>query len=166
MYVLRLVLAFPLVSVVYSSDCRCAWVGYNKQQRLAIHQGLPPERSPDAAVVPVAWACFQDRIHKEGWSYLEVETNHRVDDHIQAYAAGVMEAHLTRQLMDNQWLNMFGGYCRGNRLYCRRLRRFFDANIRFSQVMQDLHRETDPYWRMASCIVFYSTHLGTLVFIL
>lgn len=145
---LSLVLALSLVSGIFSNDCRCAWVGYDKQQRLAIHQGLPADTSPDAVVVPAAWACFQDRIHKEGWSYLEVETNHRVDDSIQAYAAGVTEAHLTRQLMENHWMNMFGGYCRGNKLYCTRLRRFFDANIRFSQAMQDIHRDKDSYWRM------------------
>ncbi|KAL3175695.1 hypothetical protein MRX96_000890 [Rhipicephalus microplus] len=148
MCVLSLVLALSLVSGIFSNDCRCAWVGYDKQQRLAIHQGLPADTSPDAVVVPAAWACFQDRIHKEGWSYLEVETNHRVDVSIQAYAAGVTEAHLTRQLMENHWMNMFGGYCRGNKLYCTRLRRFFDANIRFSQAMQDIHRDKDSYWRM------------------
>ncbi|XP_075722457.1 putative phospholipase B-like 2 [Rhipicephalus microplus] len=66
MCVLSLVLALSLVSGIFSNDCRCAWVGYDKQQRLAIHQGLPADTSPDAVVVPAAWACFQDRIHKEG----------------------------------------------------------------------------------------------------
>lgn len=141
-------LAFSLVGGIDCNDCRCAWVGLDDEQRLAIYEGTPPETWSNDAAVPTAWACFQDLIHHEGWSYLEVETNHAVDDGVQAYAAGVLEAHLTRELMENHWLNIFGGYCRGNRYYCRRLRRFFDLHIGFSQVMQDTHRDTDSYWRM------------------
>ncbi|XP_037558084.1 putative phospholipase B-like 2, partial [Dermacentor silvarum] len=148
MRTLSFLLAFSLVSGSDLNDCRCAWLGLDKAQRLAIYQGQPPEQPSNGATVPAAWACFQNRIYQEGWSYLEVETNPSVEDGIQAYAAGALEAHLTRQLMDNHWLNMFGGYCRGNSLYCSRLRQFFDANIGFSQGMQDLHRETDSYWRM------------------
>ncbi|XP_065296708.1 putative phospholipase B-like 2 isoform X1 [Dermacentor albipictus] len=148
MRTLGFLLAFSLVSGNDLNDCRCAWLGLDQQQQLAIYQGRPPETPSDGAVVPAAWACFQNRIYEEGWSYLEVETNPEVEDGIQAYAAGALEADLTRQLMENHWLNMFGGYCRGNRLYCNRLRRFFDAYLSFSQGMQDLHRETDSYWRM------------------
>ncbi|XP_037557503.1 putative phospholipase B-like 2, partial [Dermacentor silvarum] len=148
MRTLSFLLAFSLVSGNDLNDCRCAWLGLDKAQRLAIYQGQPPEQPSNGATVPAAWACFQNRIYQEGWSYLEVETNPSVEDGIQAYAAGALEAHLTRQLMDNHWLNMFGGYCRGNSLYCSRLRQFFDANIGFSQGMQNLHRETDSYWRM------------------
>lgn len=148
MRTLSFLLAFSLVSGSDLNDCRCAWLGLDKAQRLAIYQGQPPEQPSNGATVPAAWACFQNRTYQEGWSYLEVETNPSVEDGIQAYAAGALEAHLTRQLMDNHWLNMFGGYCRGNSLYCSRLRQFFDANIGFSQGMQDLHRETDSYWHM------------------
>ncbi|XP_049518650.1 putative phospholipase B-like 2 [Dermacentor silvarum] len=108
MRTLSFLLAFSLVSGNDLNDCRCAWLGLDKAQRLAIYQGQPPEQPSNGATVPAAWACFQNRIYQEGWSYLEVETNPSVEDGIQAYAAGALEAHLTRQLMDNHWLNMFG----------------------------------------------------------
>ncbi|XP_077509298.1 putative phospholipase B-like 2 [Amblyomma americanum] len=128
-------------------DCRCAWAALDlRTERLRIRPGKPMPQS--TAVVPVAWACFQNRIPSEGWSYLEVESSPSVSDHIQAYAAGALEAYLTRQLIEYQWTNMFGRYCYNNILYCSRLRRFLNYNLRYSHRQQDIHRDADPYWRM------------------
>ena len=44
----------------------------------------------------LAWSWFSDDIETTGWARLVVETNAAFDDQSQAYAAGWLEAALTR----------------------------------------------------------------------
>lgn len=44
----------------------------------------------------LAWSWFADDIESTGWARLVVETNAAFDDQSQAYAAGWLEAALTR----------------------------------------------------------------------
>ncbi|XP_054928988.2 putative phospholipase B-like 2 [Dermacentor andersoni] len=82
------------------------------------------------------------------WAFLQIETNERAKDEVQAYAAGALEAYLTRQLIENHWTNMFGGYCDSQPEYCRDLKKFFDENNKYSQQQQHLRRHNESFWNM------------------
>jgi hypothetical protein len=73
-------------SVTWSSACAPAGSGWRALQ-------LRAGRQPDC----LAWASFSDTIETIGWANLIVETNPAFDDQSQAYAAGWIEAALTRE---------------------------------------------------------------------
>ena len=73
-------------SVTWSSACAPAGSGWRALQ-------LRAGRQPDC----LAWASFSDTIETIGWANLIVETNSAFDDQSQAYAAGWIEAALTRE---------------------------------------------------------------------
>lgn len=132
-------------------QCRSAWATLEPgSSRLVITDGTPPlaDFTNPAAQSPVAWASFQDDIQNTGWGYLEVESNPNVTDDIQAYAAGALEAYLTRQLMENQWENMFAHYCDNQTEFCARLNGFLQKNMDYSRLQEARLRGTDPYWNL------------------
>ncbi|KAG8146209.1 putative Phospholipase B-like protein [Naja naja] len=50
------------------------------------------------APAAVAWANLTDGIRDNGWAALELTTNEKYNDSIQAYAAGVAEAAVSEQV--------------------------------------------------------------------
>ncbi|KAL1443755.1 hypothetical protein MTO96_045847, partial [Rhipicephalus appendiculatus] len=82
------------------------------------------------------------------WAYLEVESSANVTDEVQAYAAGALEAYLTRYLMEAQWENMFAHYCDNQTEYCARLFDFLQKNLEYSYQNEKSLRASDPYWNM------------------
>ncbi|XP_049515871.1 putative phospholipase B-like 2, partial [Dermacentor silvarum] len=84
----------------------------------------------------------------KGWSYLQVESNERVRDDLQAYAAGALEAHLTRRRMEEHWANIFSSYCTNQAEYCRKLEDFAMQNINYTREQQHQLRHKDPFWNM------------------
>ncbi|KAH7940916.1 hypothetical protein HPB49_008064 [Dermacentor silvarum] len=91
---------------------------------------------------------FSKAAHTRRWAFLQIETNERAKDEVQAYAAGALEAYLTRQLIENHWTNMFGGYCDSQPEYCRDLEQFFAENNKYSQQQQHLRRHNESFWNM------------------
>ncbi|XP_075556612.1 putative phospholipase B-like 2 [Dermacentor variabilis] len=85
---------------------------------------------------------------KPRWSYLQVESNERMPDELQAYAAGALEAHLTRQRMEQHWTNLFSGYCENQAEYCRQLEDFSTRNIKYTREQQHQRRHNDTFWNM------------------
>ncbi|XP_049266803.1 putative phospholipase B-like 2 [Rhipicephalus sanguineus] len=79
------------------------------------------------------------------WAFLQIETNERAKDEVQAYAAGALEAYLTRQLIEYHWTNMFGGYCDSQPEYCRKLEQFLAENNKYSQQQQDLRKNNESF---------------------
>ncbi|XP_077509297.1 putative phospholipase B-like 2 [Amblyomma americanum] len=130
------------------APCKSAWAELEEgSDRLVIHDGKPPRF--DAGALPaVAWASFQDDIQNSGWAYLEVESSHKFKDDIQAYAAGALEAHLTRQLMEHQWENLFAHYCDNQMRYCAKLYDFLQKNLDYSRRNEEQLRASDPYWNL------------------
>lgn len=86
------------------------------------------------------------------WAYLELESNESYADAIQAYAAGALEAHLTRDLMQMHWNNMYAKYCDKQTSYCDRLRGFLSENILYSLRQELKYQNSDPYWHMVSLL--------------
>lgn len=69
---------------------------------------------------------------------------------VQAYAAGIVEGYLTRELIDLTWQNTVKGYCeKPYNKFCTDLRDFLQKNMDWVSAQKD--REED-YWGMV-CLV-------------
>ncbi|KAH7953697.1 hypothetical protein HPB49_011491 [Dermacentor silvarum] len=153
---LVILLAAMLAAIAKAEPTRWAWATVEPRlSRLVIHDGEPPQEKSftEAPHVPVAWASFKDDIHESGWSYLQIESNPYVHDELQAYAAGALEAYLTRQLMENQWENLFSRYCENQTQYCSRLEEFIAKNLAYSHKQEHRFKYSDPYWNMVHLIM-------------
>ncbi|KAL1417822.1 hypothetical protein MTO96_006079 [Rhipicephalus appendiculatus] len=140
-----------VAATVQAEPTRWAWAAVERRlNRLLIHDGEPPQASSftEAPHVPVAWGSFKDDINESGWSYLQIESSPYVHDELQAYAAGALEAYLTRRLMENQWENLFSRYCENQTDYCNRLDDFIIKNLRYSREQEHRFKYSDPYWNM------------------
>ncbi|KAH7979237.1 hypothetical protein HPB49_008803 [Dermacentor silvarum] len=154
---LVILLTAMLAAIAKAEPTRWAWATVERRvNRLVIYDGEPPQANSfaEAPHVPVAWASFKDDIHESGWSYLQIESSPYVHDELQAYAAGALEAYLTRQLMENQWENLFSRYCENQTQYCSRLNEFIVKNLAHSHEQQHRFKYSDPYWNMVRMVNF------------
>ncbi|KAF7709810.1 putative phospholipase B-like 2 [Silurus meridionalis] len=95
---------------------------------------------------PVAFVNFTDDIVNTGWSYLEVKTNGKYNDTLQAYAAGIVEGAVTSQLINKHWMNTLMGYCESFDLgYCQRLKEYITINLQW--VNEQIKKAPEsPFW--------------------
>ncbi|XP_072271436.1 putative phospholipase B-like 2 [Pyxicephalus adspersus] len=103
-----------------------------------------PGRREDA----VAWAVLNDTIQNNGWAILEVQSNAKYNDSMQAYAAGVAEAAVSQRLIYMHWMNTMFGYCGPYKYqtpYCERLRSYLVANLAWMQEQIELNQDQE-YW--------------------
>ena len=80
-----------------------------------------------------------------GWSFLEIETNEKMKDHDQAFAAGFLEGTVTRELISLHLINTVGDFCADESAQCQKLIRFLTSNFNWMKSMIEKHPE-DPYW--------------------
>ncbi|KAI1900523.1 hypothetical protein AGOR_G00050810 [Albula goreensis] len=127
------------VLVVVIADIRSAVLD-GQTGKLSLLPGFHPDF--------VAWANFTDDIKKTGWAYLEVKTNGKYNDSLQAYAAGAVEAAVSSQLIYKHWMNTMMGYCGPFKYeigYCQRLRNYILANLQWME--QQMNKDEDlEYW--------------------
>ncbi|KAK3084276.1 hypothetical protein FSP39_010917 [Pinctada imbricata] len=98
----------------------------------------------------VAKGKFRNEINSTGWSFLEISTEGSFPDEYQAYAAGVVEGHLTKELMRMAWVNTVAGYCDEPLTpYCQRLRKYLNDNLVWMK-QQIKNNMEDDYWRMVN----------------
>ncbi|XP_006901078.1 PREDICTED: putative phospholipase B-like 2 [Elephantulus edwardii] len=101
-------------------------------------------RHPDA----VAWANLTNAIRETGWAFLEVGTSGRYNDSLQAYAAGMVEAAVSKELIYMHWMNTVVNYCGPFEYeagYCEKLKHFLETNLEWMQEEIDLNRDS-AYW--------------------
>ncbi|KAI7808257.1 putative phospholipase B-like 2 [Triplophysa rosa] len=111
-----------------------------KTSNLILKEGFYPNS--------VAVANFTDDIHKTGWSYLEVSSSGSYNDTLQAYAAGLVEASVTSQLIYKHWMNTLMGYCGAfthEPDYCQRLKHYINTNLQWITQQMDTHTNSS-YW--------------------
>lgn len=99
---------------------------------------------PDA----VAWANLTNAIRETGWAYLDLGTNGSYNDSLQAYAAGVVEASVSEELIYMHWMNTVVNYCGPFEYevgYCEKLKSFLEANLEWMQREMELSPDS-PYW--------------------
>ncbi|GBM34367.1 Putative phospholipase B-like 2, partial [Araneus ventricosus] len=128
-----------LVSTVTCSTIRNASVTYDQQTKQFVLHDFIADHS-------VAYGSFNDEIFKTGWSYLEVKSNELYPDPIQAYAAGLIEGHLTADLLKKHWSNVIMDYCVNEESYCQRLQAFLQENLDFINKNVQFKRQYDVYW--------------------
>ncbi|KAL1768732.1 phospholipase B-like 2 [Sigmodon hispidus] len=96
----------------------------------------------------VAWANLTNAIHETGWAYLDLGTNGIYNDSLQAYAAGVVEASVSEELIYMHWMNTVVNYCGPFEYevgYCEKLKSFLEANLDWMQREIELNPYS-PYW--------------------
>ncbi|XP_004379110.1 putative phospholipase B-like 2 isoform X1 [Trichechus manatus latirostris] len=101
-------------------------------------------RHPDA----VAWANLTNAIRETGWAFLELGTSGCYNDSLQAYAAGIVEAAVSEELIYMHWMNTVVNYCGPFKYeagYCEKLKSFLEANLEWMQEEMDLNRDS-AYW--------------------
>ncbi|KAG8181375.1 hypothetical protein JTE90_008843 [Oedothorax gibbosus] len=94
----------------------------------------------------VAYGNFNDEIFQTGWSYLEVKSDERFPDPVQAYAAGLVEGALTADLLKKHWSNIAADYCTGEEEFCEDLKKFLQKNLDFINDNIKAKRASDIYW--------------------
>ncbi|XP_006877031.1 PREDICTED: putative phospholipase B-like 2 [Chrysochloris asiatica] len=96
----------------------------------------------------VAWANLTNAIHETGWAFLELGTSGRYNDSLQAYAAGMVEAAVSEELIYMHWMNTVVNYCGPFEYevgYCEKLKSFLEANLEWMQEEMELNRDS-IYW--------------------
>ena len=89
---------------------------------------------------------------------LDVETNNydhgRFNDSMKAYAAGLAEGYITRDLIYLHWENTQTGSCEEPYSpYCQRLRHFLQKNLNWMKTSIK-NNPGDPYWHQVSYIIY------------
>ena len=85
------------------------------------------------------------------WAYLNVRTGVEYADEQQAFAAGLVEAAHTKDLIDAHWINTVQGYCTiPLSPYCTRLHKFLKTNLDWMNQQIKANSDTQGYWHMVS----------------
>ncbi|XP_026574449.1 putative phospholipase B-like 2 [Pseudonaja textilis] len=101
------------------------------------------------APAAVAWANLTDGIRENGWAALELTTNEKYNDSIQAYAAGVAEAAVTEQLVYMHWMNTVVSYCGPFTYqtdYCQKLKNYIEDNLNWMEEQMEQAGMDSAYW--------------------
>ncbi|XP_039188557.1 putative phospholipase B-like 2 [Crotalus tigris] len=101
------------------------------------------------APAAVAWANLTDGIRENGWAALELTTNEKYNDSIQAYAAGVAEATVSAQLVYMHWMNTMVSYCGPftyQTNYCQKLKNYLEANLNWMEEQIEEAGMDSVYW--------------------
>merc|ERR1712226_263403 len=61
----------------------------------------------------VAWGNFTNMVNATGWSFIEIQTDPKFPDKIQAFAAGYLEGYLSADLIYLFWRNTVENTCNG-----------------------------------------------------
>ncbi|MCI4378040.1 hypothetical protein PGIGA_G00211250 [Pangasianodon gigas] len=136
---LRFLVCILFVCVISPADTHLRSAVFNQQTgKLQLKEDIQADY--------VAFANFTDDIVNTGWSYLEVVTNGKYNDTLQAYAAGIVEGAVTSQLIYKHWMNTLMGYCGPyDQGYCQRLKEYITTNLRWVEEQIKTAAES-PYW--------------------
>ncbi|XP_063000420.1 putative phospholipase B-like 2 [Elgaria multicarinata webbii] len=96
----------------------------------------------------VAWANLTEGIRETGWASLELTTNEKYNDSIQAYAAGLAEAAVSDQLIYMHWMNIMVGYCGPFKYqtdYCQKLKNYIEINLAWMEEQIEGGKDSE-YW--------------------
>uniref|UniRef100_A0A0N5AVB9 Phospholipase B-like n=1 Tax=Syphacia muris TaxID=451379 RepID=A0A0N5AVB9_9BILA len=117
----------------YSSICK------NEEGQMRILPGFDCRRQ-------VAVGRFQNAINITGWSFLEIETMAEYPPEEQAYAAGVLEGFLTKELIGYHLENTVLHSCENYTIYCDKLHNFMHENMNWIRETLSTKSPNDAYW--------------------
>ncbi|PVD31543.1 hypothetical protein C0Q70_06956 [Pomacea canaliculata] len=98
----------------------------------------------------VAHARFDNAINRTGFSYLSITTvndyTYQLNSSVQAYAAGLAEGFLTRELISLHFLNTIGSFCQNRTTSsCQKLETFLKQNLDWITDNVNANPD-DSYW--------------------
>ncbi|VDN02331.1 unnamed protein product, partial [Thelazia callipaeda] len=97
------------------------------------------------------------------WAILEVETFDHADEITQAFAAGLLEGILTRQLITYHFHNTVEGMCDGKHEYCVKLYKYLLKNLNWIKETVNQKPKTDVYWKQYFSICSMLQLAGDLI---
>jgi len=100
----------------------------------------------------VAKARFQNMVNKTGWGFLEVETRSSWPDEMQAFAAGMAEGYLTRDLIYYTWKNLIEHYCDDKPVVCKYVNKFISQNLAWMEKNIQANKDNVPYWHQVNLL--------------
>ncbi|KAL4002494.1 Phospholipase B family protein [Acanthocheilonema viteae] len=124
----------------YLSACR-----KKNSNTLYTNSGLRCEKD-----IQVALGRFRNAVNETGWGILEVETFNDVDEMTQAFAAGLLEGVLTRQLITYHFRNTVEEICDGEEEYCKKLFAYLSKNLEWIKRTVSKKTEMDIYWKQVN----------------
>ncbi|KAK6100526.1 Phospholipase B family protein [Brugia pahangi] len=100
--------------------------------------------------IQVALARFRNAVNETGWGILEVETFSGIDEITQAFAAGLLEGILTRQLITYHYRNTLERMCNDKGEYCNKLFAYLSKNLNWIKHTVKKKTEIDIYWKQVN----------------
>jgi len=104
----------------------------------------------------VAKARYQNFMNKTGWGFVEVETSNSYPDDIQAYAAGMAEGYLTRDLIFYFYKNVIEHYCDEKPVVCKYINKYIQQNRDWTNQNIAQFKASSDYWHQVN-LVFQQT---------
>lgn len=141
----RLCALLCLGCLVHVGTCQVISVTLDNTKKYNIVYGTVADR--------VAWANHTIETSSTGWAYLDVTTNASYPDEVQAYAAGLAEGYLTKDLIYMHWMNTVDGYCNNETAYCARLTQYLKTNMAWMKQQIIKNGQKDPYWHQISLML-------------
>lgn len=77
---------------------------------------------------------------------LEIESNPKYSDEIQAFAAGIVEGSLSWKHIHWHWKNTVEKICEVHESFCEEVRQFLRNNTRNIRKKAIENDKTDPFW--------------------
>ncbi|KAK7087515.1 putative phospholipase B-like 2 [Littorina saxatilis] len=115
----------------------------------------------------IAKASFSNSINQTGWAYLQLETVDTFPDSAQAYAAGLLEGNVTRDLIKMHWTNTMAGMCtKPYSKFCSRLSNFLGENLKWmkDQIQEDKTlTHFSPFWHQVELFLYQAAGLSDAV---
>jgi len=96
--------------------------------------------------------AFKNSIKENGFSFIDIQTNSKFNNSMQAYSAGFAEGILTKDLIKHKLENSNSGHCPKVSKYCPNVHRFFKENLNFMYKMIDQNQESN-YWEQVRLIL-------------
>nr|CAD7431903.1 unnamed protein product [Timema monikensis] len=95
---------------------------------------------------------YENTVNLTGWAVLELETEERYSDEVQAYSAGFLEGFTMADLIYMHWYNTMNGFCEGRTEVCRSVQDHLDKNRGWVDQMVVDYGDHQPYWHQMKLI--------------
>jgi len=101
----------------------------------------------------VVWANFTNDQKKTGWMYLEISSNTKFPDEVQAKAAGFAEGYLTSNSIYEYYKEFYANdLCKGENgtKFCNYIKKQIQINDKWLDTTIKKEAKSDPFWHMVN----------------
>ncbi|VDD81144.1 unnamed protein product [Mesocestoides corti] len=114
----------------------------------------PQHRSTYDFIIPAA-VWFNESLSDLGMAFQTVKTSGDIDDTIQAYWAGFLELHISREITNAHFENTWAGFCEGGHsAECKVLEGCLKRNLEMTIRKSVQSGDIDPYWHQMELILW------------